>query len=57
MFYKLRDWIDINKLNWNYLSYNPNAIELLKENQDKIDWDYLSFNINAIELLKKIKIK
>ena len=43
--------------NWNYLSYNPNAIELLKENQDKIDWDYLSFNINAIELLKKIKIK
>ena len=33
---KLRDWIDINKLNWNTLSENPNAIELLKENQNKI---------------------
>ncbi len=27
---KLRDWIDINKLNWIGLSENPNAIELLK---------------------------
>ncbi len=54
---KLRDWIDINKLNWEHLSINPNAIELLKENQDKINWDYLSENPNAIELLKKIKIK
>ena len=53
MFYKLRDWIDINKLNWNYLSSNPNAIKLLKENPDKIDWDYLSSNKNAIELLKE----
>jgi len=26
------------------LSLNPNAIELLKENQDKIDWDNLSLN-------------
>ncbi len=32
---KLRDWIDINKINWNGLSYNPNAIELLKKKSTK----------------------
>ena len=26
------------------LCLNPNAIELLKENQDKIDWNELSSN-------------
>ena len=25
---KLRDWIDTNKMCWDYLSINPNAIEL-----------------------------
>jgi hypothetical protein len=35
------------------LSKNPNAIELLKENQDKINWFGLSKNPNAIELLKE----
>ena len=50
---KLHDWIDINKINLYNLSLNPNAIELLKENQDKIDWDFLSFNTNAIEMLKE----
>ncbi len=35
---KLRDWIDINKINWHSLSINPNAIELLKKNKNKIDW-------------------
>ena len=34
---KLLDWIDINKIDWCYLSENPNAIELLKENKDKIN--------------------
>ena len=53
MFYKLRDWIDINKLDWYYLSKNENAIELLKENLDKIDWDYLSSNPSAIDLLEQ----
>ena len=53
MFYKLRDWIDINKIDWEYLSFNSNAIELLKENQNKISWIYLSRNPNAIELLKE----
>ena len=52
--YKLKDWIPPEKLRWEYLSENPNAIDLLKENQDKIDWARLSINPNdeAIEILK-----
>ena len=52
--YVLKDWIPLEKLNWTYLSINPNAIELLKANPDKIEWKYLSKNRNpeAIELLK-----
>ncbi len=54
---KLRDWININKLNWHGLSLKSNAIELLKENINKINWGNLSLNPNAILLLTKIKIK
>ncbi len=54
---KLLDWIDIENIDWRGLSYNenPEAIELLKQNQDKIDWERLSRNENpeAIELLKQ----
>jgi len=53
--YVLLDWIDKDKLNWELLSKNPNAIDLLKENIDKIDrsmWSILSANPNAIDLLK-----
>jgi hypothetical protein len=50
---KLRNWIDINKLNWVYLSLNPNAMELLKENQNKLNWKNLSLNPNAMPLLKE----
>lgn len=41
-------------INWNYLSRNPAAIDLLKQNPDKIDWDGLSMNTHpfAIALLK-----
>ena len=51
--YKLKDWIPLDKLNWGFLSLNPDAIELLKENPDKIEWIWLSSNPNAIELLKE----
>ena len=51
--YTLLDWIDIKNLKFNYLSSNPNAINLLEQNQDKINWDNLSLNLNAIELLEK----
>ena len=44
VFMKLRDWIDINKINWDFLSLNKNAIELLKANPDKIDWEELFIN-------------
>ena len=46
---KLLDWIDINKIDWNTLSLNENAIELLKKNKNKINWGLLSLNSNAIE--------
>ena len=52
-FIKLRDWIDIDKLDWNNLSLNPNAIDLLEKNFDKINWYMLSANPNAIHLLEQ----
>ena len=57
--HKLHDWIDINKIDWIIISGNPNAIDLLKKNQDKINWDLLSSNLNsnAIKLLKENKNK
>jgi hypothetical protein len=48
---------DNKKIDWKWLSGNPNAIELLKENQEKINWELLSGNPNAIELLKEKIIK
>ena len=52
--YVLKDWIPIEKLDWKFLSINPNAIDLLKENPDKIIyWRELSGNPNAIDLLKE----
>ena len=40
----LVDWIDLENLDWNNLSANINAIDLLENNQDKIDWRLLSQN-------------
>ena len=42
-----------NKISWQWLSGNPNAIHLLEQNEDKINWDRLSGNPNAIHLLEK----
>ena len=42
------------KINWEYLSLNPNAIELLEKNLDKVDWEHLSLNPNAIHLFAKL---
>ena len=50
---KLRDWIDINDLDWDMLSLNKNAISIIEENPAKINWAYLSYNKNAISLLKE----
>ena len=46
-------WILENKINWIWLSENPNAINLLEQNLDKIIWQYLSGNPNAIHLLEQ----
>ena len=51
--YKLQDWINMDKINWNSLSANPNAVHLLEQNMDKINWYSLSANPNAVHLLEK----
>ena len=48
----LLNWINIDNLDWTYLSLNPYAIHLLADNQDKIDWSQLSLNPTAIHLLE-----
>jgi hypothetical protein len=35
--YKLLNWIDINNIDWKYLSKNPNAIHILEQNQDRLE--------------------
>ena len=49
--YELLNWIDIEKLDWDLLSRNKNAIDLLRKYPDKINWTMLSGNPNAFELL------
>ena len=54
--YKLLDWIETDKLNWNNLSLNPNAIGYLKKViPNKINWKLLCLNNSndAIELLRE----
>jgi hypothetical protein len=50
---KLLDWIDMCYLNWDILSENPNAIDLLEKYPDRINWCRLSSNHNATNLLLK----
>ena len=42
----------LNKRSYNYLSENPNAIQLLEANLDKIYWAMLSINPAAIHILE-----
>ena len=51
-FLKLLKWISIEKLNWDELSSNPNAIHILEKNLDKVDWHWLSSNPNAIHIIE-----
>ena len=44
---------NLDKVNWFWLSANPNAIQLLEKNPEKIKWCWLSRNPNAIHLLEK----
>jgi len=43
----------LNKLDWEELSRNPNAIPLLEQNMDKIDWLWILHNPNIYPFLKK----
>ena len=43
-FTKLKAFIDMEKIGWQFLSENPCAIYLLEANQDKIRWVNLSAN-------------
>ena len=56
-YYKLRDWIPLEKLNYSVLSCKPEAIHLISEaleqNPDKIDWCGLSANSEAIHILEQ----
>src|SRR5437868_6032540 len=45
--------INLDIINWVYLSDNENAIDLLTRNSDIIDWRWLSRNPNAITLLEQ----
>ena len=50
---KLRDWIDINKIDWHWLSLNSNAISLLEENKNKINWVEIIFKSKCNRIIKK----
>lgn len=49
---KLLDWIPKDKLNWNILSENPNAIDLLEAHPDKIGWYNFIFNPDFIQVMR-----
>ena len=51
--YKLLNWIQKDKLNYDNLSLNHKALHLLEQNQDKIEWMFLSENPNAIHFLEQ----
>ena len=58
--YELLDWAGLEKKtygNWNWLSRNPAAIDLIRKNPKKINWEYLSENPADVELLKKYRKK
>jgi len=42
--YKLRDWIQVELLDWDQLSANPKAVHLLNANPDRINWFKASQN-------------
>ncbi len=44
---------NLDKIDWNFLSMNPEAIHILEKNPDKINWKWLSENPAAIHLIEK----
>ena len=54
MYKPIYNFINLDKVDWWYLSGNPNAIHILEKNLDKVDWSMLSCNPNAHLLLSKL---
>ena len=54
---KILDWVLLDKIDWEILSSNPNAIHLLEQNIDKIDWNVLSLNPSIFEIDIEVKAK
>jgi hypothetical protein len=54
--YELLDWIDINKLNWNWLSSN-NAIELLKDRDAYFSASAVSVILTLIFCIDNYKVE
>ena len=51
--YELRDWIPIDKLDWDNLAFNPNSMILLDKYHNNINWKNLSNNPYTVELIRK----
>ncbi len=49
--YELRPWVKIDKLEWNWLSCNSLAMDLLRANPNHINWAFLSGCPHAIDML------
>ena len=43
----------LDKVDWDALSYNANAIQLFENNLDKVSWYNLSANTGAISILEQ----
>jgi len=44
---------NLDKVDWGWLSWNPNAIQILEQNPDKVNWEWFSRIRNAIHILEK----
>ena len=54
MFYPIYDFDEklLEKLDWQELSDNPNAIPILEKHLDKVYWKWFSGNPNAVSILE-----
>ena len=48
--YGLLPWIDVNRMDWVFVSSNPAAIHFLEQHLDDIDWRELSANLSLIHI-------
>ena len=51
--YKLLDWVPVEKLDRNGLSYQPKAVEFLRENPKYINWKIIASNSAALSIIEE----